>query len=84
MNTTTTLCNSARKTRFLRANVAPTVEKVPFLALPLEPKKPGTQAVCTHTGAIHLGAGKNRHLLKEHGLSFDNKTIDMTLADGRS
>ncbi|GFX55382.1 transposon Tf2-9 polyprotein [Trichonephila clavipes] len=42
-------------------------------------------AVCTDTGATHSVAGeKLYHLLKQKGLNFEEKTMQMTLADGRT
>ncbi|GFV26769.1 uncharacterized protein TNCV_5000531 [Trichonephila clavipes] len=42
-------------------------------------------AVCADTGATHLVAGeKLYHLLKQKGLNFEEKTMQMTLADGRT
>ncbi|GFS73216.1 retrovirus-related Pol polyprotein from transposon 17.6 [Trichonephila clavipes] len=42
-------------------------------------------AVCADTGATHLVAGeKLYHLLKRKGLNFEEKTMQMTLADGRT
>ncbi|GFW30847.1 hypothetical protein TNCV_4089671 [Trichonephila clavipes] len=41
-------------------------------------------AVCADTGATHSVAGeKLYHLLKQKGLNFEEKTMQMTLADGR-
>lgn len=41
-------------------------------------------AVSADTGAADSVAGENLYpLLKENGLIFENKTIDMTLADGQ-
>ncbi|GFU90215.1 uncharacterized protein TNCV_3874191 [Trichonephila clavipes] len=45
------------------------------------PKAP----VCADTGAIHSVAGeKLHHLLKQEGLNFEEKIMQMTLADGRT
>ncbi|GFU26336.1 gag-Pol polyprotein [Trichonephila clavipes] len=42
-------------------------------------------AVCADTGATHSVAGeKLYHLLKQKGLNFEEKTMQMTLADGRT
>ncbi|GFX76679.1 gypsy retrotransposon integrase-like protein 1 [Trichonephila clavipes] len=42
-------------------------------------------AVCGDTGATHSVAGeKLYHLLKQKGLNFEEKTMQMTLADGRT
>ncbi|GFT17051.1 transposon Tf2-6 polyprotein [Trichonephila clavipes] len=42
-------------------------------------------AVCADTGATHSVAGeKLYHLLKQKGLHFEEKTMQMTLADGRT
>ncbi|GFW24607.1 hypothetical protein TNCV_2404711 [Trichonephila clavipes] len=42
-------------------------------------------AVCADTGATHSVAGeKLYHLLKQKGLNFEEKTMHMTLADGRT
>ncbi|GFX37369.1 retrovirus-related Pol polyprotein from transposon 297 [Trichonephila clavipes] len=42
-------------------------------------------AVCADTGATHSVAGeKLYHLLKQKGLNFEEKTMKMTLADGRT
>ncbi|GFY00627.1 retrovirus-related Pol polyprotein from transposon 17.6 [Trichonephila clavipes] len=42
-------------------------------------------AVCAYTGATHSVAGeKLYHLLKQKGLNFEEKTMQMTLADGRT
>ncbi|GFT13482.1 retrovirus-related Pol polyprotein from transposon 297 [Trichonephila clavipes] len=42
-------------------------------------------AVCVDTGATHSVAGeKLYHLLKQKGLNFQEKTMQMTLADGRT
>ncbi|GFU37332.1 uncharacterized protein TNCV_4273162 [Trichonephila clavipes] len=42
-------------------------------------------AVCADTGATHSVAGeKLYHLLKQKGLNFKEKTMQMTLADGRT
>ncbi|GFS88612.1 transposon Ty3-I Gag-Pol polyprotein [Trichonephila clavipes] len=42
-------------------------------------------AVCADTGATHSVAGeKLYHLLKQKGLNFEEKTTQMTLADGRT
>ncbi|GFR01842.1 uncharacterized protein TNCT_715721 [Trichonephila clavata] len=42
-------------------------------------------AVCADTGATHSVAGeKLYHLLKQKGLNFNEKTMQMTLADGRT
>ncbi|GFY26219.1 transposon Tf2-6 polyprotein [Trichonephila clavipes] len=42
-------------------------------------------AVCADTGAIHSVAGeKLYHLLKQKGLNFEEKTMQMTLADVRT
>ncbi|GFW30702.1 uncharacterized protein TNCV_4088221 [Trichonephila clavipes] len=42
-------------------------------------------AVCADTGATHSVAGeKLYHLLKQKGLNFEEKTLQMTLADGRT
>ncbi|GFV00808.1 retrovirus-related Pol polyprotein from transposon 297 [Trichonephila clavipes] len=47
----------------------------------LQPKA----AVCADTGATHSVAGeKLYHLLKQKGLNFEEKTMQMTLADGRT
>ncbi|GFX97032.1 uncharacterized protein TNCV_1997641 [Trichonephila clavipes] len=40
-------------------------------------------AVCSDTGATHSVAGEKLfHLLKQKGLNFEEKTMQMTLADG--
>lgn len=40
-------------------------------------------AVCADTGATHSVAGEKLYnLLKQHGLNFEDKVINMTLADG--
>ncbi|GFW08851.1 uncharacterized protein TNCV_993681 [Trichonephila clavipes] len=42
-------------------------------------------AVCADTGATHSVAGeKLYHLLKQKGLNFEEKTMQMTLVDGRT
>ncbi|GFT93693.1 retrovirus-related Pol polyprotein from transposon 17.6 [Trichonephila clavipes] len=42
-------------------------------------------AVCADTGAIHSVAGeKLYHLLQRKGLNFEEKTMQITLADGRT
>ncbi|GFW77419.1 retrovirus-related Pol polyprotein from transposon 17.6 [Trichonephila clavipes] len=42
-------------------------------------------AVCADTGATHSVAGeKLYHLLKQKGLNFEEKTMQMTLADGHT
>ncbi|GFW47035.1 retrovirus-related Pol polyprotein from transposon 17.6 [Trichonephila clavipes] len=42
-------------------------------------------AVCADTGATHSVSGeKLYHLLKQKGLNFEEKTMQMTLADGRT
>ncbi|GFV56859.1 uncharacterized protein TNCV_146111 [Trichonephila clavipes] len=42
-------------------------------------------AVCADTGATHSVAGeKLYHLLKQKGLNFEEKTMQMTLADSRT
>ncbi|GFR00074.1 transposon Ty3-I Gag-Pol polyprotein [Trichonephila clavata] len=42
-------------------------------------------AVCADSGATHSVAGeKLYHLLKQKGLNFNEKTMQMTLADGRT
>ncbi|GFU54986.1 retrovirus-related Pol polyprotein from transposon 17.6 [Trichonephila clavipes] len=42
-------------------------------------------AVCADTGATHSVAGeKLYHLLKQKGLNFEEKTMQITLADGRT
>ncbi|GFS73643.1 retrovirus-related Pol polyprotein from transposon 17.6 [Trichonephila clavipes] len=42
-------------------------------------------AVCADTGTTHSVAGeKLYHLLKQKGLNFEEKTMQMTLADGRT
>ncbi|GFW77432.1 retrovirus-related Pol polyprotein from transposon 17.6 [Trichonephila clavipes] len=42
-------------------------------------------AVCADTGATHSVAGeKLYHLLKQKGLNFEEKTMQMTFADGRT
>ncbi|GFV79116.1 retrovirus-related Pol polyprotein from transposon opus [Trichonephila clavipes] len=42
-------------------------------------------AVCADTGATHSVAGeKLYHLLKQKGLNFEEETMQMTLADGRT
>ncbi|GFW04277.1 retrovirus-related Pol polyprotein from transposon 297 [Trichonephila clavipes] len=42
-------------------------------------------AVCADTGATHSVVGeKLYHLLKQKGLNFEEKTMQMTLADGRT
>ncbi|GBO07399.1 hypothetical protein AVEN_157515-1 [Araneus ventricosus] len=41
-------------------------------------------AVCADTGATHSVAGQKLYqLLKKNGLTFENRIIDMTLADGQ-
>ncbi|CAL1271290.1 unnamed protein product [Larinioides sclopetarius] len=40
-------------------------------------------AVCADTGATHSVAGQKLYELKKNGMAFENKMIDMTLADGQ-